>query len=109
MKSNLKYRSKILIYKNKNPTNNYCLKQCATVFSLSYLHCGRNIAELVFGARAPTSSLSSALGLPSSGQPSRFPDQICLEASELLVTRLRQGHFRVTSPEVTIRGLKVYS
>ena len=69
-------------------------------------HCGLDIAELVFGARAPTSSLSSALGLPSNGHPSRFPDQLRLEAHGLLLTLLRRGQSRVTSPEAAIRVLK---
>ena len=35
----------------------------ATIFSHSYLHCRCDIAGLLFGARAPTSSLSSVCGL----------------------------------------------
>ena len=58
----------------------------------------------MFGARAPTSSLSSALDLPSNGHPSRFPDQLRLEALGLLLTRLRRGHSRVTSPEAAYSG-----
>ena len=58
----------------------------------------------MFGARAPTSSLSSALDLPSDGHPSRFPDQLRLEALGLLLTRLRRGQSRVTSPEAAYSG-----